>query len=255
MNLNLPIEIAQKYKSASQKARIITETWALENMFCPVCTSNKLCGTKPGTEAVDFVCGECEASFQLKSLNKKIGDKIVDASYDAMIRAIRRNGLPHFLFLSYSSETYFVNDLILIPQFCISESAIEKRKPLAQTAKRAGWIGCNIIISLVPPEGRIQIVSSGRVIPTTQVRFEFKKVKPFADFSVRSRGWSLDVLTAIRTLNKKHFTIGDAYSFESILSRQHPENKHVKDKIRQQLQILRDRNFIEFIGKGNYRVL
>lgn len=38
------------------------------------------------------------------------------------------------------------------------------------------------------------------------------------------------------------------------LNRLHPENKHVKDKISQQLQILRDKNYLEFIGGGIYRI-
>lgn len=31
------------------------------------------------------------------------------------------------------------------------------------------------------------------------------------------------------------------------------ENHHVKDKIRQQLQMLRDNGIIEFTGRGHYR--
>ena len=43
------------------------------------------------------------------------------------------------------------------------------------------------------------------------------------------------------------------YEFETQLSIQFPENNHIKDKIRQQLQILRDQNMIEFVGRGIYR--
>jgi type II restriction enzyme len=31
-------------------------------------------------------------------------------------------------------------------------------------------------------------------------------------------------------------------------------NRHVRQKIRQQLQVLRDRGYLEFKGKGRYRV-
>jgi len=44
------------------------------------------------------------------------------------------------------------------------------------------------------------------------------------------------------------------YSFEEYLSRLHPENKHIKDKIRQQLQTLRNKNYLDFISKGLYRL-
>ena len=33
----------------------------------------------------------------------------------------------------------------------------------------------------------------------------------------------------------------------------HPDNRHVLDKIRQQLQVLRDMGFVEFLGRGRYR--
>jgi type II restriction enzyme len=35
----------------------------------------------------------------------------------------------------------------------------------------------------------------------------------------------------------------------------HPENRHVRDKLRQQLQVLRDLGLIEFLGRGRYRRL
>ncbi len=38
-----------------------------------------------------------------------------------------------------------------------------------------------------------------------------------------------------------------------MLAIKHPDNYHVEDKIRQQLQMLRDNEIIEFIGKGHYR--
>ena len=43
------------------------------------------------------------------------------------------------------------------------------------------------------------------------------------------------------------------YRFEEMLAIKHPDNHHVKDKIRQQLQMLRDNGIIEFIGRGHYR--
>lgn len=33
----------------------------------------------------------------------------------------------------------------------------------------------------------------------------------------------------------------------------HPENNHIKDKIRQQLQFLRDEGLVEFTTRGNYK--
>ena len=51
------------------------------------------------------------------------------------------------------------------------------------------------------------------------------------------------------------FSIDDIYKFESRLSMKYPENNFIKEKIRQQLQRLRNRGFLEFKGKGAYRKL
>jgi type II restriction enzyme len=67
--------------------------------------------------------------------------------------------------------------------------------------------------------------------------------------------WLADVACCIEKLKKELFTLNDVYAFEEELSLKHPDNKHVRDKIRQQLQILRDRGMIEFLGSGNYRLL
>jgi len=69
-----------------------------------------------------------------------------------------------------------------------------------------------------------------------------------------AKGWILDIMNCIDFLNKKEFSLQDIYDFESDLKIIHPENKHIKDKIRQQLQFLRDKNYLDFIGQGRYRL-
>jgi type II restriction enzyme len=253
MILNLPTKVAEGYKSPSQKARVTTESWTLANMYCPVCTANRLINTKPGTEVIDFLCTKCDSPFQLKATSKSIGRKIVDAAYDVMIRAILEDNFPHLFVLSYNNRHASITDLLLIPSFCLSTSAIEKRNPLKPTARRAGWVGCNIILDIVPPEGRIPIINAGVIIPKSSVRKRFNNAQPLKDISSKKRGWTLDVLAVLRSLPKKEFAIDQAYSFEKILSQRHPENKHVKAKIRQQLQILRDLGYLEFVERGYYR--
>ncbi len=62
------------------------------------------------------------------------------------------------------------------------------------------------------------------------------------------------VLTAVRELGKERFGLEEIYAKEGELARMHPENRHVRDKIRQQLQVLRDKGFLEFVERGEYRV-
>ena len=92
-------------------------------------------------------------------------------------------------------------------------------------ARRAGWIGCNFALNRVPAEARIPLVitrSSGR--------------EP-APSSLRASGQGQSRLTSAAT-NK--FTNEDVYAFTREVEQLHPGNRHVKDKIRQQLQVLRD---------------
>ena len=54
-------------------------------------------------------------------------------------------------------------------------------------------------------------------------------------------------------VNKKFISQSALDKFEAELKQNHPENNFVKDKIRQQLQVLRDMNIIEFVSRGKYR--
>ncbi|MFB3924136.1 MAG: Dam-replacing domain protein [Terriglobia bacterium] len=71
---------------------------------------------------------------------------------------------------------------------------------------------------------------------------------------IERRAWTLDVLNVVRELGKAGFTLGEVYAHEGELARLHPDNRHIRDKIRQQLQVLRDLGFVEFLGAGQYRV-
>jgi len=160
MNLQCTIELASKYQSGSQIARVLSEEWCKRELYCPACDSDRLTGSKPNHPAVDFSYAKCEQPFQLKSLRNWNPKKIVDAGYEAMVRAIRADRTPNLLVLHYSN-TWLVQNLLLIPKVFFSERVIEKRKPLALQARRAGWVGCNILLSKIPLDGKIAIISAG----------------------------------------------------------------------------------------------
>jgi hypothetical protein len=50
------------------------------------------------------------------------------------------------------------------------------------------------------------------------------------------------------------FSNEDAYTLAPHLKKLHPRNRHVTDKIRQQLQVLRDLGFIFHISEGIWRL-
>jgi len=67
--------------------------------------------------------------------------------------------------------------------------------------------------------------------------------------------WKKDVFECLLNINKDVFNLDDVYAFKNGLSVLHPENKNIKPKIRQQLQILRDIGLLEFGQPGVYRKL
>jgi type II restriction enzyme len=168
--------------------------------------------------------------------------------------AIRHGDTPHFFLLSYELDSMLVRDLFCIPDFALTESALEKRKPLALTARRAGWVGCNILLDHVPSDARIPIVKENRPASPAEVRRAYKRLKPLASLKLENRGWTLDVLNVVRSLDKSEFDLQEIYASEASLLRLHPKNLHVRPKIRQQLQVLRDLGLLEFLGSGTYRL-
>ncbi len=251
MNLQCTTELAAAYKSASQIARVLTEEWCARELYCPACTSDRLSPSMVNTPVLDFTCPECKQAFQLKSLKNWNPKKIVDAGYESMIRSIRADKTPNLLVLQYSKD-WFVRNLLLVPRFFFSESIIERRRPLTPQARRAGWVGCNILLAQIPIDGRIAIISAGSPVPADQVRAEFARTSGLAGIPPLLRGWTLDTLKVVRRLGKPRFTLRDVYEFEHELQAGHPRNHNVRPKIRQQLQVLRDLGMLRFTGLGEY---
>src|SRR5258708_22587620 len=194
MDLELPTLNLERYKSASQRARIGTEAWGAVNFFCPVCKSPRLDVAPRNTVAVDYRCPICDSPFQLKSQSKPLGTKIVDAAYSEMKRAILSDRTPNLYVLHYDLAQWAVRTVILIPHFAFALSAIECRPPLGPDARRAGWIGCNILLHKIPADARIQIVESGEARAPYQVRHAYDRLRPPPNLYVIYLGWSLDLL-------------------------------------------------------------
>lgn len=251
MNLQCSIELATAYKAGPQIARVLSEDWCSRELYCPACDSDRVTRARSNTPGIDFTCPKCEQAFQLKSLRAWNPRKVPDAAYSAMIRAIRTDNAPHLLLLQYTSQ-WCISNLLLIPRMFFTETIIEKRKPLATTARRAGWVGCNILLRGIPEDGKIGIISSGRVEPKKQVRDEFDRVRALGNLPPSQRGWTVDVLNAVRELGKSHFSLSDLYALEGALQAAHPHNANVRAKIRQQLQVLRNLGLLEFTGHGSY---
>ena len=253
MHLEMPNELGAAYKNASQKARVISEAWGEENLYCVNCPSRHLVRLRPNTPTIDYLCPECDSSFQLKGQAHRFSTRISDAAYSKMRDAVTGGRTPNLLALHYDSALWTVRNLVLIPRFVFSLSCIEQRNPLRSSAIRHGAVLCNILLANIPPDARISIVSEGLVAAPEEVRDRYARLRPLATLSHDARGWTLDVLNVVRALNTAEFSLPEVYAFAAQLQKLHPDNRHVRDKIRQQLQVLRDLGLVEFLGGGRYR--
>lgn len=248
-------EILEHYKSNSQIARRLTEGWCSSEMYCPACLNENLSNHPNNQKVSDFFCERCKSEFQLKGSSSKFGRRITDGAYGTMIEFINSNRTPNFLLMHYSKDNWVVKNLFLVPKFFISSSAIEMRTALSSTARRAGWVGCNILLTKIPENGKIPIIKDERIIDKTEVHKNWEKMNFLNSKKPDFRGWTLDVLKSIEDLRKEEFTLEDTYKNKEYLSELHPDNHHIEAKIRQQLQILRDNNILQFTSKGKYKLL
>jgi type II restriction enzyme len=256
MNLSMTGELATALKSSSQSARVVTEAWGAENFYCPNCSSPRLDWLKN-----DYRCPNCGFWFQLKSRKSRLGNFIRGGAYDAMMEAIKNDCSPNFFFLHYDLATLTVKNLLLVPHFAYSPSAIVKHKPF----RRAGRIDCNFDLNRIPADARIPIVTTIKprhrgdtecimISKPEEVREKFKRVKPLKEISTKQRHWTLDVLNLVRRLDKPEFSNKDVYAFARELEKLHSDNRHVCDKIRRQLHILRDAKLLIDVSNGIWRL-
>ena len=113
--------------------------------------------------------------------------------------------------------------------------------------------GCNILIDQIPQQGRISIIQNGQECLLEDITRQVQKSLLLQKDDLSARGWLMDILNCVNRIPASQFCLADIYMFETELSAKHPDNHNIKPKIRQQLQVLRDKGFIEFLGNGIYR--
>jgi type II restriction enzyme len=255
MNLSLDIRLAEGYSSPSQKVKNITEAWVAKQIFCPNCGNDEMDKYPNNRPVADFLCSNCREEYELKSKKNDIGASVVDGAYKTMIDRLQSSNNPSLFLLNYDARHLSVLNFLVIPKHYFIPDMIEKRKPLSKTARRAGWIGCNILLQNIPQAGKIFYVKNRVSESKASITANWQKTLFLREEkAVSSRGWLLDVMNCVEKLGKKNFSLDDIYAFTSQISKKHPENKHIKDKIRQQLQFLRDKGYLEFVSRGNYRL-
>lgn len=254
MQLRLPAHLGEGYESPRQRIRVITEAWGEFNLFCGKCGSRFLRRARHNTAGIDFVCRRCEDPYQLKSQAQPIGRRIPDAAYGTMRRIIREGNAPSIFALHYDEFRWTVRNLLLIPRFAVSLSFLHRRKPTLPKGRGRPWVGCDFVLDRIPTDAKIPVVIQGTVIPVSTVRERFLQVRRLGRQRQYNRGWTMDVLNIVRKVQKREFLLAEVYEHIDELRQLHPRNRHIDDKIRQQLQRLRDLGFLQFLRPGHYRL-
>jgi type II restriction enzyme len=247
-------ETQSAYTSGSQSARSWTEAWVSTRAYCPHCGNAKMSQFPNNSPLADFLCASCNEEFELKSQKAKFGAKVLDGEFRTKCERLAASNNPNLLLLNYDLKSLAVVNLFIVPKHFFVREIIEERKPLALTARRAGWVGSKILLDRIPESGKIHIVQGSVVRAKELVLAEWQRTLFLRDESPDTRGWLLDVMKCVESLGKREFTLDEVYAFERHLGDLYPGNQNVKPKIRQQLQYLRDRGFIDFVSRGNYRL-
>lgn len=244
--------IIEQYKNNSQKIRVMTELWTWENIFCPSCW-NPIFHYDNNKPVADFYCNDCIEDYELKSW-KTIGNKITDWAYNTMIDRLSSNRNPNFFFLNYSAD-FKVSNFIVIPKHYFIPEIIEQRKPLWENAKRAWWVWCNVLLAWIPESWKIFYIKNWEYRNKKHILWDWNKTLFLRDNkSIEGKWWLLDIMKCIEKLKKTEFNLQDLYNFEDFLKIKYPNNNFIKDKIRQQLQILRDKWYLEFVSSWKYKL-
>jgi type II restriction enzyme len=249
VNLHFEPARAAHLRGATQRARVLSEHWVATCLFCPACSQTPLRQYPNNQPTADFACARCGEDFELKAQRTAFGRRIVDGAYATMMRRLASERIPNLLLLNYAPGAGTVTNLELIPKHLFVASMIERRPALAPTARRAGWVGCKIVLGEVPSAGRIAIVRAGVPVGADAVQAAWRRLL-FLRAS-RERGWLVRTMAEVERLPPS-FTLAQLYAREAQFAAAFPANANVRAKLRQQLQVLRDRGWLRFLGDGVY---
>jgi Dam-replacing family/Dam-replacing HTH domain len=247
-------ETQTPYSSGSQSARSWTEQWVRTWAYCPNCGASNIDPFPNNSPVADFHCAACKEEYELKSQKNHFGNKVLDGAFKTKCERLAADNNPSLFLLNYDLKKFGVLNFFVVPKHFFIRDIIEERKPLALTARRAGWIGSHILLNKIPESGKIFIVRDGQEEPKETVLAKWNQTLFLRDQEQEARGWLMEVMKCVEAIGKREFYIEDVYAFEERLHHIYPGNQNIRPKIRQQLQFLRDRGYLDFVSRGYYRL-
>lgn len=136
-------DLGRAYKSGSQIARVVIETWAEMNLYCLNCERDSLMRHPANEKSSDFYCSKCRAQYQIKSKNGRFGDAVTGAHYATTVSAIERGEFPDYVLVEYDlrrRSVAFVDgipgDRITADRIIAAERCLRARNEAAGRAAR-----------------------------------------------------------------------------------------------------------------------
>jgi hypothetical protein len=127
-SVRLDFSEAADYASRSQIARVAVEAWAATNVVCWRCTAPLLL-------------------LPANAFAKAAPDRVTAAAFGPIAQRLETAALPDYLLVSYDAP----RAVVLIAEYVdgteIQRERVYARKPLAEAARRAGWVGATIDLS------------------------------------------------------------------------------------------------------------
>lgn len=235
---------------------MITERWAEETLYLLNCDASWIEAHRPGKQVEDFCCPSCDRRTQLKATRGGHGPTVSNSAYDPKMDAIEANQAPDYAVLGFDPDRWRVTDPYIVPGHFTTPRVVGKRAPSSEDARRSGWAGSNIRLEQIPGAGRIQLVENGDAIDPDVARGKFAETAFLTGGDAEARDWTTAVRDCIDDRSVEpgdRFELAVVYGFEDRLAEMYPDTQHIRPKIRQQLQALRDQEVLEFPGGGDYR--
>jgi type II restriction enzyme len=153
-----------------------------------------------GAKVQDFTCPACVQDFKLKSSQRAFRNVVTNGAYAALLERLGEPSSPHLCLLHYEVSGLSVRNFLVIPSFYLTKAMAVARRPLAPTARRAGWVGGNIRIGGVPEDARVYYLRDGQPTGKEEVLRSWGEAK----------GWLADTMHCIQLLRVEYvYVLGE----------------------------------------------
>ena len=122
--------------------------------YCPSCGNSNASPFPANSPVADFFCPSCSEQYELKSQKRAFGAEVLDGAFRTMCERLAASDNPNLLLLNYDLARLAVTNVVLVPKQFFVREIIQERKPLAPTARRAGWGWLIEIMNCVDAIGR-----------------------------------------------------------------------------------------------------